>query len=253
MKQAKIILALIFLILPICTKAQFKPVWSISINSGYGYYAMTDLKMVNDFTRSKLPFSVKNVNDFKPDLYYGMSLHFAFLKRMSIGLIYQYFTTGSRIGQKDYSGYYAFDQIINGHFIGFEPGLAFGKKSFVLSPSFCAGVLLSKLKMDEKFIVGETENQDSQNELAHSMVIMPAVKISEKIFGPLSCFLSVGNMVDIGGRLHLPGNKKAIMVVDGSGINSDWSGWRLTFGLNVKIFNKNSTPAEFRGSDYFER
>jgi len=45
-------------------------------------------------------------------------LRFGMMNSFLPGIDYRYNSTGSRIGQRDYSGFYTFDQIVSAHFPG---------------------------------------------------------------------------------------------------------------------------------------
>jgi hypothetical protein len=211
---------------------------SFSVSTGYGSFNMHHLKELNDEIESQLPFDVKSVDNFDPGFYFGASLQTIFCSRLLAGIIYQYYTTGSRIGQKDYSGYYTFDQIANGHFVGLEPGMILlNKKVITIAASVQGGALFSGIKMNEQLVVGEVENTDSQNLRAFSIAITPAVKASFPIIPPLRCSLSVGRMFDTGGEVHLPENRDAVLIINNSTVKTGWSGWRVAIELNINFIN----------------
>ncbi|MFZ0283132.1 MAG: hypothetical protein WAL29_15890 [Bacteroidales bacterium] len=199
---------------------------------------MHHLKELNDEIESQLPFSVKSVDNFDPGFYFGGSIQTIFYSKVLVGIIYQYYTTGSRIGQKDYSGYYAFDQITNGHFVGLEPGMiVFNKKVICIAAFVQGGALFSGIKMNEDLIVGEINNTDSRNLRAFSIAITPTVKASIPIIHPLRCSLSLGRMIDTGGEVHLPKNKDAVLMINNSKVKTGWSGWRMAIELNINLMN----------------
>jgi len=199
---------------------------------------MHHLKELNDEVESQLPFDVKSVDNFDPGFYFGGSLQTTFSSKVLLGIVYQYYTTGSRIGQKDYSGYYTFDQIANGHFVGLEPGvIVLNKKAISIAASVQGGALFSGIKLNEHLVVGETESTDSQNLRAFSIAITPTVKASIPIIAPLRCSLSLGRMIDTGGELHLPENKDAVLIINNSNVKTGWSGWRIAVELNINLLN----------------
>ncbi len=98
----------LFLLSQLSVNAQVSPGrLSFSVSTGYACFNMHHLKELNDEIESQLPFSVKSVDNFDPGFYFGGSIQTIFFSKVLVGIIYQYYTTGSRIGQKDYSGYYA--------------------------------------------------------------------------------------------------------------------------------------------------
>lgn len=209
---------------------------NFSAYAGYATYEMNKLKEINNLTEKLLPFEVKNVNNFDPGFYFGGSLQTLILSNIYLGLIYQYYTTGSRIGQKDYSGFYAFDQRMNGHLVGVEPEIILtNKKEFSISSSVQVGALFSEIKMNEYLLVGEIKNQDYKTFSAFSIVIYPSVKISVPIYRRIRCLLSFGRMFDTSGKVHLSNDKNALLLIDDTKVKTGWSGWRITTGLTMNL------------------
>jgi hypothetical protein len=209
-----------------------------SINAGYGSFNMQQLKDINDYQKELLPFDVMRINNFDPGFYFGGSLKTRVLPEVTVGVFYQYLTTGSRLGRKDYSGYYVFDQIADGHFTGLEPEITvLNNKPVCLAIAVQAGVLFSGLKMKNNLKLGDSENTDLQKLRASSVALAPVLKISSPVYHSLRIFLSAGGMIDTGGKLHLPGKKDAVLLLNDEKVKTNWSGWRINIGLNLNLVN----------------
>ena len=207
-----------------------------SAYTGYATYDMAGLKGVNYLTHNSLPFEVKNINNFNPGYYYGGSLRIWLKSYATISEFYEHYSTGSRIGDKDYSGTYTFDQIVDGDLIGLEPEVIFAnKRRFSISASLRTGALFSKVIMKEYFKVGESETHYSTNLSATSFAIIPSLKLSVQIIDPVGFFISAGGMLDTGGKVHLPGNRNAVLKADDEAIRAGWSGIRLSAGIKINL------------------
>jgi hypothetical protein len=208
----------------------------LSLYGGAASYMMDNLKSLNAYNSSQLPFSIDEINNFDPGFYFGASLQARVSKKMYLALFYQYYNTGSRFGKKDYSGYYVFDQIANANYMGLEPGITLlNKKAFCLSTSLQIGALFSKTEMREYIQVLRSDDSFSQDLSAFSIAFSPSVKLSLPVIKSMKGFLSVGGMLDTAGTLHIPGNKDAVLTVVGQKAGIDWSGFRITAGLNIKL------------------
>jgi hypothetical protein len=207
-----------------------------SFLAGYSTYDMADLKEVNLLTQQSLPFDVINVNNFDPGYFYGGSLRTKLFSNVALGLYYQHNSTGSRIGQKDYSGIYTFDQIIDCDLAGLEPEYMFlNKKRFGISTSVQAGVLFSKIDIKDYLKVGETIIHNTQKLTAFSIIFCPTLKISVPVINPVGLFITAGRMIDSGGIVHHFGNKDAILKTGENDVRTGWSGWRLSAGLKINL------------------
>lgn len=207
-----------------------------SLYGGAASYMMDNLKSLNVYSRSLMPFSVDEINNFDPGFYFGGSLQTRISDKMYLSLFYQYYYTGSRFGRKDYSGYYVFDQIANGNYMGLEPGITLlNKKAFCLLTSLQIGALFSKIEMREYIQILRSDDSFSQDLSAFAIAFSPSLKLSLPVIKSIKCFFLVGGMIDTAGRLHIPGNKDAVLIVDGQKAGIDWTGFRITAGLNIKL------------------
>jgi len=88
------------------------------ITGGVAFFSESYLKQINIDVIKNLPFNVQTINNFPPTICYGGYILTPLGSRISLGPSYQFYTTGSRLGAKDYSGSYTFDQIISAHSLG---------------------------------------------------------------------------------------------------------------------------------------
>jgi len=204
--------------------------------AGYATYKMEMLKELNQSVEESLPFEVKSVNNFDPAFYFGAAVQSRLSHIFSVGLVFQYHTTGSRIGQKDYSGSYTFDQIANCYLAAVRAEISIlDKKSYTLSASVTSGALFTGLDIYESFILFETENNTSATFSAVSAAIYPAANFSVPVTHRFIWFLSLGRMFDTGGKVHLSDNKDAVLKVNEKTVNTGWSGWSISSGLKFII------------------
>jgi hypothetical protein len=216
---------------------------SFGVFGGLGTYQMDNLKEVNKMKARSLPFKTVGVDNFNPGFYFGTSASFELSENFVLGLNYQYTSTGSRIGQKDYSGYYRYDQIVNGHLIGIEPERIIEENNFItISFSFLTGVIFTGLKMKEKLTVYGENQESSESFAAISIPFYPAVKLSVPVTTFISGTISLGYLYDSGGKVHLKGNKDAVIGINNSPLKTGWNGFRITAGVKFK-FNNSKTDS----------
>lgn len=228
MKGLEKYILLFMLLIPIEVLSQV----SFGVFGGLGTYKMDNLKEINKLHAKSLPIETVTVDNFNPGFYIGTSANLELSGELILGLSYQYNTTGSRIGQKDYSGYYAYDQIVNGHFIGIEPETIIGANNFMTaSVSIVTGVSFTNLRMIETISIAEQKQVNSESFAAASVYLYPAVKLCIPAFKIISGTVSLGYLYDTGGKVHLKGNKDAVIGINDSPVETGWTGLRITAGL----------------------
>lgn len=214
------------------------PKISFNFFSGFATYKMGPLKQLNEFNEKNLPFAVRKINNFDPGFYMGGIIQTRLFANIEICLRYQYNTTGSRLGQKDYSGSYTFDQIVNGHLLGIGPEIIIDeKKHHRVSFSIMSGALFTKVKIDESLEVSGEEDRDTENLSAFSVPVFPSLNLSIDLLDWLSGSLSAGYFLDTGGKVHLKNERDAVLMVNDESVKTEWSGWRIALGLKFKIIN----------------
>jgi hypothetical protein len=205
---------------------------SFGIFGGLGTYSMSDLKEINRMQAESLPIETVKVDNFNPGFYIGTSVNLEIYGIYCLGLHYQFNSTGSRIGQKDYSGYYAFDQIVNGHFLGIEAEEVIEENKFMtVSLSMITDVGFTNLEMRETISVSEQKQKESELFTATSFCLYPNVKFCIPVYKLISGNFALGFQYDSGGKVHLKGNKNAILGINDSPVKTGWTGLRITTGL----------------------
>jgi len=96
-------------------EAEVKKTYKIGLTLGAAYMPQSELRDINRQVEGDLPFAVKTINNFPPYFCYGGYILSQVSPRFAIGPGYWFYTTGSRLGARDYSGSYSFDQILTAH------------------------------------------------------------------------------------------------------------------------------------------
>ena len=208
MKGLKYYILSIMFFIPV----EVTPQVSFGVFGGLGTYKMDNLKEINKLQAMTLPIKTVTVDNFNPGLYLGTSFNNKLSKYFLFGLNYQFNSTGSRIGQKDYSGYYAYDQIVNSHFFAIEPEVIIKKtNSIMISVSIVTGTSFTSLEIKEVISISGQKEKNSESFTAVSFPLYPAVKLSKPFSNTISGTVSLGYLYDPGGVFHLEGQKNAII------------------------------------------
>jgi hypothetical protein len=230
----------LILLMPVDLFAQV----SLSVFGGLGTYKMHDLKGINRLQAESLPIETVTVDNFSPGLFAGTSYSINLSEQLLLGLNFQYNSTGSRIGQRDYSGYYSYDQLVNGYLIGIEPETIIEQnKSFSLSLSLVTGLYFTRLKMREAITIFGQDAEYKESFAALSIPFYPALKFSIPVFDAISGAVSFGYLIDPGSKFHLKGNKDAVLVINNNPVKTGWTGLRITVGLKYAFNTAKSDQA----------
>ena len=221
-----------------CKAQETGGVLTYSFELGYSTFDMSDLKKLNELTVKVLPFDTKRVNNFDPHLNFNGTLNINISGSIKMGLIFNYLTTGSRLGQKDYSGYYVLDQILNGYMIGAGPEIILGgiKKSEV-SLSLFPAVLYTNARISENILVGSYNNKDSYSLSSSSFVIYPCLKFLFPLKEYLAVHFAAGALFDTGGKFHLKDDRKALININNNPARTGWSGLRVGVGIDISLYD----------------
>lgn len=202
---------------------------STEIQVGTGTYSMKDLKNMNRLIKKAIVFDTKTVDNFPPFLNYSAILKIH-LNNVSLGLIYMFQTTGSRISGKDYSGEYYFDMTVNASIPGVFGEFLIPTDTRLNYSLFSAfGLLLSSLKMHEYLNVLAVDGIDDRSRFkARNFYLYPGFSICYPI-GPVKLGLNAGYSVQFGkGSFFNCDNVSAKLINpnSGDGVKPGWSGLR---------------------------
>ncbi|HNX56395.1 MAG TPA: TonB-dependent receptor [Prolixibacteraceae bacterium] len=201
------------------------------ITGGFGTFSQSDLKSLNQTVMDQLPFDAKIVDEFEPNFNFGGYTQYQLFNRFWLGPEYRYYYTGSRLGQKDYSGVYSFDQYLHSHTVGLKMGYVVAEiDRFSFQFQVNSGVGFTKWKMDSKLKIGEESENQIDNLKGFSWYALPSFAVNYKIFDNLSLVGSAGYSIDLIKKCKYEANSDIKIVK-----NPDWSGLRLTLGLEYEL------------------
>jgi len=227
----KIVISIvIILVLHNCTYSQnFK----FGFTTGIGTYSMSDLKIINDAVIEYLPFDTKIVSDFPPYLFYQPKIILEF-NTLSLGLVYTFQSTGSRISGKDYSGEYRFDMKVNSHNPGIYAELGIlSKPEYKFSVYSNAGLEFSNLKINEYLNLEDSVIHNyEQSFKAMNYYVEPGIIATHTFTSKFSIGINAGYLIEFG-KNGFYKDKKENELLDPSGHQTkpNWNGFR--FGATI--------------------
>jgi hypothetical protein len=202
---------------------------------GYGTYRMTELKNLNNEFIESYVVPLATIDDFPGRIFFDFRIARPVNDNMDIGLIYQYHSTGSRMGYKDYSGSTYVDQIVQSNLIGigFRYSL-YCKNRLELYFDPDLFLALSKVGLINSIQIDSLELVDNLELSSESIVAQLNFIVSYTILDHVFLAMHLGCSGDIGGALHLADNVKAYLQdSDGHKIHTNLTGLRtgLTLGF----------------------
>jgi hypothetical protein len=209
----------------------------INLQSGYGNYSMTDLKIFNELMIKNLPLPVRQMENFPAYWYYQGSVQFGITKNLYLGPVYSYQSTGSRLSLADYTGSYAFDNIIHSHQAGLTIDYKlFSGNNFSFSVYTDGGFVFSSVKMMEVLKMTEPEDTDIDNLNFKSTGYFTEPGISFRYtFKFIEPGIQIGYHIPISEKgLVNTANDQKLYLNDGGQVYAGWGGIR--FGLMLGIY-----------------
>lgn len=201
------------------------------ISGGFGTFNQSDPKSLNRDAIDQLPFDAKIIDEFEPNFNFGGYTQYQLFHRFWVGPEYHYYYTGSRLGQKDYSGVYSFDQYLHAHTVGLKMGYVLTEISrFSLQLQLNSGVGFTKWKMDSKMTLSGNSDSQIDKLKGFSWYALPSFVANYKLFQGFSLVGSAGYSLDLVKKYKYEANSEIKIIK-----NPDWSGLRLTLGLEYEL------------------
>jgi hypothetical protein len=215
------------LLLSFVSKATVAQKIRIELGSGIAGYSMTDLKSLNDLALKNLPIEGKITDNFPSQPYETVTISSHIWKAFIVGITGSYYTTGSRVSYKDYSGEYRFDNVLS----SYNPGILIGAKLYsgAVDISLLTRTSYSFVNMKLK----ETIMDDSQTNKfkSNSISVLPELKIARRI-KMFEISLNSGYMYDFEAPYTFSdGNGKLRNSETNKEIRNNWSGFRFSLNL----------------------
>lgn len=229
--KRSVILVLAFLFATVVYSQDEKSLLKLGLTGGFGGYSYENLSDINEAVINQLPFDAAVIDNFPDRFYFGGVALIRIANWYWAGPSYQFHSTGSRVGAKDYSGSYHFDQILSAHQLGLENEIRISKsRKPAIFLDISGGVNFSTWETEEVLEISGETNEDRSEYVAVKPFVLPAFKISFPVYKNFSVTAQAGYLFDLGGKYHLSGNKDYQ-----SNLKIPWSGYRFSFGLEYLV------------------
>jgi hypothetical protein len=209
--------------------------------AGLGTYSMTGLKNLNEGLSQNIKFEIKQLTNFKANLYYRPSVLIKF-EYMNLGLIYTYQSVSSGVSGNDNTGEYRFDMLANAHCPGlFGEVNIFYVGNFSFSGNASAGLIFSDLKTSEYYILFDTvKTNEITTYKALNYFLEPGLSIKYS-FKRFYFGFNAGYFITIGKEAFYSENNKQNKLYDSynnNNVKPQWNGFRLGLSVSYFIYRK---------------
>ena len=202
--KRSVILILAFLFATVVYSQDEKSLLKLGLTGGFGGYSYENLSDINEAVINQLPFDAAVIDNFPDRFYFGGVALIRIANWYWAGPSYQFHSTGSRVGAKDYSGSYHFDQILSAHQLGLENEIRISKSTKpAVFIDISGGVNFSAWKTEEVLEISGETNEDRSEYVAVKPFVLPAFKISYPVYKNFSVTAQAGYLFDLGGKYHL--------------------------------------------------
>ncbi len=208
----------------------------VGIRTGFGSYKLGDLKELQmDFKENVDISSVESVETFPSSVFYSGFTDYSINLKNQIGLDFSYYSTGARNHVLDYSGEYKLDMLLSAYRFGFYYRYSlFSNNKFNFCSNIAGGYLFTSINVNELLVLNnEGVVDEKQNFSSESIFLEPAFLISYNLYDKVCIDLKCGYEIDFKGEMHFDNDKDEKI-----GIKSDWSGFRISLGLNYAFGHK---------------
>ncbi len=234
----KKITVLLFLILSLHVAAQMDPgKLKMGVISGYAFYQHDDLKAANRNVLSQIPFNARIIDNFEPAVFIGGYVQYELLRYFYMGPVYEYHYTGSRIGARDYSGMYSFDQYLNAHQIGLKLDYALVTvETIIFNLQLNGGAGFTDWRMESRIqFAGEEDYAEDEIEKfkGHSWYVTPGINLEYEIYPRIILTGTASYLFDIAGKYTYLYNRNMDVINQ-----PHWGGLKLSGGIAFRLNNK---------------
>ena len=224
------ILSLMLMLSPFSVCAQFV----LSATSGYGSFAMSDMKKLQASIINDFPVTGKITASFPSFWFFEASGIVRSETNLVVGGAVGYTSTGGRVSYSDYSGMLGVDQLLNSYsFSGiFGTVIKSGNPDFIITGALRPGVIFTELEIVYDQAMGGQHESNSYEFHSVNLSLQPTATITWK-FGWCALHALGGYQVNVGSKLYLKGNRDAYLTDDNDDpIKADWTGFRVGAGIS---------------------
>lgn len=209
----------------------------ISVSTGIAGFAMNDMARHQNELREQFPVDVKVIEAFPLFWYYELAGNTEVTKRLRLGALVGYTSTGGRMHYNDYSGTITCDQLTTTVYVGASGEMLVNAEKWIVSLNWKAGGTFGSYDLDLFLRVDSQSDSENVKFRSTNLFAEPGLTLSKHLFSGLSATIYAGyNINFIKGKLALKEDRELHLIDNaGDNVNLDWTGFRVAVGLSVLL------------------
>jgi len=219
----------------------------VAFKVGAGSYSMGTQKLYQEEFRKDSGLPLKVVDKFPIFPSFGLSMAVKTSRMSSLGLSFEYHSTGGRLDYRDYSGYAKFDQLLNSTQLGllFQYQITDSEKWPVFLTGYVAKVSTHN-SMKSEISLGSNLKSQTLELLSTNYSFRPGVMVQRKI----ETFILQGFFgyeIQTHGGLHQEDNQNLFLATkSGVPVTAEWDGLRISVGIGLLLKSKSNESLPHR-------
>lgn len=210
---------------------------SLRVSANTGGFSMRDLKQFQKEVAGNLPFPV-TITSYPSFIGYEAKLLFS-RKKFEIGPWFAFNSTGGRISYSDYSGGFYYNELLQIFQFGASGALRLteGGNRWQVNALLDLGVGQTNYEFEFEAQVNSAVI-DSQNLefVSFHYLAKPSISVKRILSDVFFVHGDLGFMLDSGGILKFKEDKNLNLInQNGAPIGPNWSGWRVTIGVGMRL------------------
>jgi hypothetical protein len=207
-----------------------------SFSTGLAGFQMDDMKRHQSEIERGFPIDMKVLESFPSFWSYEFDINMAVTKRLNVGPMIGYTSTGGRMHYKDYSGTIKCDQVATSLSLGALSELVlFADDNWTVSITGKTGATFGRYKLDVLFDVNQ--QSDSENVKFHStnFFFEPGFMVMKHVVKSMSVKFSAGYNINLVRGKLIWNEDKNLYLLDSrrDKVTLDWTGYRIGLGVSV--------------------
>ncbi len=208
---------------------------AITFRWGISTFGMKEQRRLqSDFKTNNPTLPWKVVHSFPVYYNFGGNLSIKVSQKSSLGVWYEYNSTGGRLHYKDYSGFVYFDQVLRSSQIGAHwQHLLKGSQQWSLMFTNHVSVVFTKEVVDFAIQIGSDNETETLTLTSKHLGIRPGLLLQRKL-GSFLFQSALGYEFQTRGQLTSDDDR---YLIDNNGdkVTAQWDGLRLTLGVGILL------------------
>lgn len=209
----------------------------VAVQAGVATFRMAEQKTLQQDIKRESGLPVRVVDNFPPFFTFGGTFALGVGPKVSLGISYNYMSTGGRLHYEDYSGHVSIVQLLKASEVGFLVQHRLTEnQQWPLYGTLNTSLIFTREKMNNELVLGSEQLNSSYRYKSVNIGLMPGLMLERKI-GFFMLQASLGLQVNAPGQLK-DADGAALTDASGDPVTAQWGGVRSSIGVAVPLSKK---------------